>query len=488
MEGGSVLFDLGAAKYAISTEHAKCLLHVWSAECNIVRRVLEAELKSDVLRLSVLRLGQTHPGKLEICRERDRRTPSAKKSARTLYQGRLQRAIESRFPEYKLIQLSSSMDLERSFGPVYARGLLRRGQSSFAVLGVNAEETQPSVDASLTFGILWLHACREAQVGKCVVEGVKLFVPAGHSALIRERIGCLDHTAAKWQLFEFEERENTFAEVDCSDRGNVATRLIHCPDEISARERFANSIARIREVIPEAGVAVLSAAEVGFRLHGLELARARLSHQPGSFLSAQEIVFGIGAEERVLDDRNAAEFYGLIRSVAEVRHADGPRDHPLFRLHPERWLESLVVEDVSALDEKLNPSCQYSQVPAFSASDRAMVDVLASTREGRLVVLELKAEEDIHLPLQGLDYWSRVNWHHQRGEFTKFGYFPGRELSPEPPLLLLVAPALHVHPATDTLLQYVSPQIEWTLIGIDERWRHGVRPVFRKRARDLKAA
>ncbi|HEX6505606.1 MAG TPA: hypothetical protein VF011_20355 [Terriglobales bacterium] len=298
----------------------------------------------------------------------------------------------------------------------------------------------------------------------------------------------MDQTAAKWQLFEFEERENTIAEVDCSDRGNVATRLVHCPDETSARERFANSIGRMREVIPEAVVAVLSPAEVAFRLNGLELARARLSHQPGSFPSAQEIVFGIGAEERVLDDHSAAEFCGLIRSVAEVRHADGPRDHPLFRLHPERWLESLVVQEVSALDERMNPSCQYSQVPAFSASDRAMVDVLASTREGRLVVLELKAEEDIHLPLQGLDYWSRVNWHHQRGEFTKFGYFPGRELSPEPPLLLLVAPALHVHPATDTLLQYVSPQIEWTIVGIDERWRHGVRPVFRKRARDLKAA
>jgi hypothetical protein len=37
-----------------------------------------------------------------------------------------------------------------------------------------------------------------------------------------------------------------------------------------------------------------------------------------------------------------------------------------------------------------------------------MIDVLAVTREGRLAVLELKAEKDIHLPLQGLDYWSRV--------------------------------------------------------------------------------
>ena len=68
-------------------------------------------------------------------------------------------------------------------------------------------------------------------------------------------------------------------------------------------------------------------------------------------------------------------------------------------------------------------------MPAFSAADRAMIDVLAVTREGRLSVLELKAEEDIHLPLQGLDYWSRVGWHHARGEFQRFGYFPNRELA-----------------------------------------------------------
>ena len=59
--------------------------------------------------------------------------------------------------------------------------------------------------------------------------------------------------------------------------------------------------------------------------------------------------------------------------------------------------------------------------------------------------------------------------------------YDGRELSTEKPLLFLVAPALHVHPATDTLLRYFSPEIEWQFVGIDERWREGVRVVFRKR-------
>jgi len=52
---------------------------------------------------------------------------------------------------------------------------LRRGRSGFALLGVNPQETPASIDAALTFGILWLDACRVAQVGKVMVEGLKLF-------------------------------------------------------------------------------------------------------------------------------------------------------------------------------------------------------------------------------------------------------------------------------------------------------------------------
>jgi hypothetical protein len=74
-----------------------------------------------------------------------------------------------------------------------------------------------------------------------------------------------------------------------------------------------------------------------------------------------------------------------------------------------------------------------------------------------------------------------VAWHQSCGEFARFGYFPGHEIAVEKPLLMLAAPALHVHPATDTILRYLSPGIEWELLGIDERWREGIRVVFRKR-------
>jgi hypothetical protein len=155
-------------------------------------------------------------------------------------------------------------------------------------------------------------------------------------------------------------------------------------------------------------------------------------------------------------------------------------------MQPERWLESEIKRDVVALDAQLDPEHVYEQVPAFAAGDRGMIDLLASTRDGQLAVIELKADEDIHLPLQGLDYWSRVKWHHEREEFQRFGYFVSqdgrpRQLSPAVPLLLLAAPALHIHPATDIILRYLSPEVQWTLAALDERWREEVKVVFRKR-------
>lgn len=486
VEDGAIAFDLAESKYSISGEYNKCLLQLWSSERNVVRRVLDAEVRAGNLRLLVQRMGQNHPTKLEICRDRDRRSPSSRKVARTGYEHRLRRILERRFPDWRVVRLMTSMDLEHSFGPAYARGLMWRGQSALAVVGVNEQETQATVDAALTVGTLWLDSCRHRQGGHAVVEGLTLVLPQGTSGLTRERIANLHSGAAKWRLYEFSEREALLDEVDCADRGNLHTRLVHSTDEESARARFAESIARVRGILPSCEVAVLSPVEISFRLKGLEFARARVAHDPRSFESGQEIVYGVGAEERVLDSRNEGDFTNLLQLAAAIRHKDGPKTHSLWRMHPERWLEAMVIGNVAALDGRLGgqecpPHTVYSQVPAFSAADRAMIDVLTLTREGRLAVIELKADEDIHLPLQGVDYWSRVAWHQSRGEFRKFGYFPGCELAPANPLLFLVAPALHVHPATDTILRYLSPEIEWELLAIDERWREELRIVFRKR-------
>jgi hypothetical protein len=288
LENGTVAFDLAQSKYSISGEYNRCLLHLWSAERNAVRRVLEAEVVNGTLRLAVQRMGQARPSKLEICRERDRRSPTARRVARTAYEQKLRRTLDRHFPEFKIVKLTSGVDLEKSFGPVYARGLMRRGRSAFALLGVNAQETQSSIDASLTFGILWLDVCRQAQTANVLVEGLKLFVPNGTSALLQERMANLNRDAAKWSLFELDERHDALVEIDCTDRGNVSTRLVHVSDDDSALARFKDSIARVQEILPNCEVGVQSAAEMVFRWRGLEFARARLASIPGSFRSTEE--------------------------------------------------------------------------------------------------------------------------------------------------------------------------------------------------------
>jgi hypothetical protein len=140
----------------------------------------------------------------------------------------------------------------------------------------------------------------------------------------------------------------------------------------------------------------------------------------------------------------------------------------------------------------IEPQPVYAQVPAFSATDRAVLDLLAVRRDGRLVVLEIKADEDLHLAMQALDYWVRVRRHHHpaansvgsvnaQSDLARFGYFPGKQLRSDAPLLYLIAPALRIHSATEIVLRYISPEVDWTLIALDERWREKVRVVFRKR-------
>jgi hypothetical protein len=479
LENGELLFDFASARYSISGE-GKCVLHMWSEERNAVRRVLDAEVKPRLLRLSVLRFGKSHPEVLEISADRDLRTATALRSIRARYKQVFERVLLREFPLYKLDAVSNRADLEHSCSPVYTRGLLRQGQSAFAVLGVSAEETQPSIDAALTFGILWMHRQREQLAGRSHIVGLKLFVSGGRGEIIRQRMACLDHDAAKWQLYELDERAEACTLLDCGDAGNIATRLVRAVDTEAARERFADSIARIHAIVPCADACIDSPTEVIFRLHGLEFARARLAPVEGSFRNTETIVFGLWPAEYTLDDSNRSGFRDLVTRLAQRRGPHGDRGDLLFRLCPERWLESLITRDVRAIDERLDQRFVYSQVPAFASTDRGMIDVLTCTLDGRLATLELKADEDIHLPLQGLDYWARVRYHQKDGGFLRHGYFAGRELSDAPPLLFLVAPALRTHPATDTLLRYLSPQIQWSVVQVDERWRDAVRVINRK--------
>ncbi|HKO19174.1 MAG TPA: hypothetical protein VJU82_09845 [Acidobacteriaceae bacterium] len=522
VEDGGVLFEMGRAQYTLTDAHGRCTLHLWDDQRNIVRTISAATERSSGLRLITRRFGQTRPGSLELLADRERRTPVGRETARTRYLRLLERVLVRGagmdWGDWKPERFRTAMDLEKSFGPAYARGSLTQGQHAWAVIGVNREEAPALVDGILTVGVLWLHECRENAGGKRLYRGLRIIVPKGMGTLTASRLAWMNQQAAQWELWELDERTEELQRRDPADHGNLTTRLVQAPDQAAVRERFHDSTRRVLALAPDVmrnqiEIRVRSAAEVAFLLHGLEFARIRGGYSGQSFNRIDEITVGAGEHETLLTSRNAGKLGELIAELFERRRATrsagqgiganrtrplkepaGGRD-PLYRMQPERWLESVLRRDVAALDERLDPAHVYTQVPAFAASDRGMLDLLGVDLTGRLAVIELKADEDLHLALQGLDYWVRVRWHHMHsadatglGEFQRYGYFTGLRLSAEAPRLYLVAPALRVHPATEIVLRYLSPRVQWELIALDERWREQVRIVWRKHSQSGRPA
>jgi hypothetical protein len=513
VEDGRVLFDMRTAKYSLATEHGRCTLQLWSDERNIVRRVsgtmARGAGRSGALRLTTQRFGQAKPSSLEFLGDPDRRTPTTREATRVRYLRTLERVMlrgsGDTWGDWKAEGFRTAMDLEKSFGPAYARGSLVQGQQAWAAIAVSAAETQVTVDGVLTLGVLWLAHCREHAGGRRLYRGLRVIVPKGMATLTASRLAWMNGDAAQWELWEFDEKTEELEQRDAADQGNVTTRLIHAPSETAARERFAEAAARVMALVPEAmrGMVeqrVRSGAEMAFLLHGLEFARVRMGYAGQSFNRVQEITFGAGPNETELTEENAGDLRELVARLFARRHAgakqlDKPdaRD-PLYRMQPERWLESVLRRDVTAIDAHLDAAHVYTQVPAFAAADRGMLDLLSVDKDGRLAVIELKADEDLQLALQGLDYWVRVRWHHQQnpdaasglGEFQRHGYFGGVRLAEGAPRLYLVAPALRVHPATEVVLRYLSPRVQWELVALGERWREQVKVVWRKRSGEVK--
>jgi hypothetical protein len=80
LDNAEFLFDFSTARYSVTGEGG-CVLHIWSEERNSVQRV--TDVKSRLLRLSVLRFGQSQPTILEICA--DQRSATARRAIRARY-------------------------------------------------------------------------------------------------------------------------------------------------------------------------------------------------------------------------------------------------------------------------------------------------------------------------------------------------------------------------------------------------------------------
>ncbi|MGB0036297.1 MAG: hypothetical protein WBP79_12550 [Candidatus Acidiferrales bacterium] len=472
-EDGEWLAELAGLQYEFRREGKHPLVHLWSDQRNLTRRVLRVRERSgDRIILEVQRFGRAKPGRLEFLRADSPR--SAGRITREQFRARLRRILSERFPDAEVDALTAAPDLKHSFSGLYVRGQMHEGARAWALLAVSPAEDAAAVEGILTFGILWLDWAR-THAERRAIEGLRLFVPEGMSRAVRERLLALG-SAARTEIYEISDPDARILKMDPADAGNLESRLVPRREIESTLTAARDGVARVRKLVPAAadaiGAHVVSGTnEVGLGFRGLEFAR----------WSAGEIRFGLDDSRQKLSEETWPAFERLLRDLDLHRSslAEEP-NHPSYRAAPERWLETLVLEDSAHLDAQLDPRHLYSQVPALAAGDRGVLDLLGVTRRGRLVVIELKASEDIQMPVQAVDYWLRVRRHQREGDFQRYGYFMGVELDPAPPLVWLVAPGLRFHSATDILLKYLSPEIHVTRIGLNENWRRGLRVIFRQ--------
>jgi hypothetical protein len=462
-EPGEESLVITADNFLLDASHGLLSLQAWDDHRNLVRRVTGIEDQSrGKLVLRIERFAK-RTGTLSLVDLRRATGQNvALKSARLEFRELFRRFLRRQFSAFKIAELTTEADLEHSLSPAYPRALLRQGASAWAAIGASLDPFHAG--GALTFGLIWLEYLRRREPA-LAIHGLILYLPAGREKTTCLRILFLNPAVAQYEVFVYTD-EGIEQRVDLRDYGNLDTRLE--PSRRRLPSAMDDLLRPVRE-IPGVETVDRASGELSLRVHGLEFART----------IDGELLFGID-KKRKARPSSGLEIRRLAAELSRLRCADAlDRLNPLYLRNREAWLESQVRNAIEELDAPLLAAPIYDQVPAFAAADRGILDLLAMERSRRLVVIELKATEDIHLPLQALDYWMRVKWHLDRGEFAANGYFPGIELLTEPPRLLLVSPALDFHPSNEDVLKYFAPKIEVERIGVGLEWRKELKVVFR---------
>lgn len=448
----------------------KPLLHLWSESYNVTRRVLAITDRSDTrLALAVERFGHAKPERLEFVRVQFER--GFRQLTREEFCARLGRILAEQFPDENLESLAIAPDLEHSLSGNYARGILRRGTLYWALLAAPDGESSDTVENSLTFGLLWLERVRQKSL-RGTLAGLRLILPKGCARGVAHRLAALN-TQLGLDLYERDPVGETVQKLDPASVANLDSWLVPHRETQLLLDRARPALEALVSLSPKAITmhALVPSREVWLRFRGLPFAK----------WDDGRIYFGAGDLHEELTAASRPRLQRLLKDFELHRDSLNTNTrHRLYRAQPERWLESVLRENIALIDASLDPRFVYTQVFANAGGEHGIIDALGVTRTGRLAILELKASEHIHLPLQAANYWLRVRRHLEQGDFTRLGYFPGLELQSAPPLVYLVAPALRFHPATDALLRYLSPEVQVTRVGLAESWRCGVSVVMRQ--------
>lgn len=378
----------------------------------------------------------------------------------------------------KIERVGLSVGARRTEPGRYARILLKRGGALIAVTGPVVELGAHEADALLASSLMWCERLKERE-RKAKVQNLWIVASGELCAAMCERLALLrENVRREIELWEREEESAQLTRVEVPALNHLLGATTHFRRR--AQANLSEQAARIVALAPSEIDVVRARHGETLRYRGLAFARVR------SVLQREHVWYGVASKQRLMGESNWTELVKLVSELAVHRCAEAEdHRHALYAAAPEAWLESLLRRDITQLDPGLIVSPLYAQFRTAregrngGGTGARPVDLLALRRDGRLVVIELKVTEDAALPLQGADYWRRVEAQRRAGTLRESHLFGAAKIADEPPLVYLVAPVFRFHRSFQTLTRCIASDIEMYRFDLNEDWRAGVRVVRR---------
>ena len=368
--------------------------------------------------------------------------------------------VESNFPAIKIIRVA----LNETNGRMANIIVESQGKEHTAIV---ADVTNSlTAENLLASAMLWLERLNARR--KKPVFSVWIASERKQSRTLRRLHTLLNRDAkSRVRIVEMaDEKMSPLDEWKMSALWRDKPRKLLIPSEVRV-SRILDQIVAIR---PDAIDTIRSKQGETARFRGLPFARIR------TLMGRERSWFGVGKQIRPLLPDNIEDLAKLVDELDRFRRSDSPNPrHEYHRSSPELWLESILKRDVQKLDANLILSPIYNQFR--SSTDK--IDLLAMRRDGRLVVIELKASPDRQMVLQAADYWRKIELQRRRGVLAKARLFGDLEIKDEPALVYAVAPALSFHRDFEFFARSLTPEIELWRFELHEDWRREIKVIAR---------
>jgi hypothetical protein len=228
---------------------------------------------------------------------------------------------------------------------------------------------------------------------------------------------------------------------------------------------------KIVEIAPNEIDYIFSEKGETLRFNGLPFARVR------KVFDEERVWFGLEKTKRILSEENFEGLLELIENLRKFRSSDSPnKRHIFYQTAPEAWLEAILRKNIKKLDANLVLSPLYHQFRA----GRERVDLLALRKDGRLVIIEIKAVIDREMIFQVIDYWHKIELQRRAGNLQKARLFGDAKIADAPTICYLAAPTLSFHREFEFLLNTISDEIEIYRFNLAENWREDLKVLERK--------